>query len=339
MTTALAKLPIVVDGVFVDDDGAEVKAPPTEMRFRISASQLKAFLPDQGGCPRKWALMYLGKVPKIQGQALLDGIVLHEAAADWFRLSGQAWAAKWPQQAPFDSPGQVRLAKLAVLAANMVQHAPPSKMARIVEGHDWLEVPELDTAFYFRPDAATDRKIVTDWKSTSAPQPQHPWVLQLAEWYMGVPGPEVRLLEDDVQARLYAHAAMTLWHTDRVTMQWVYGCKKFELGRTPRTWTVEKTFRRAETREWFEQKIVPAVRVMNALRAAWETRQLDSPLLVPHYGDSCEWTGKFCDALGHCLFQQSPIPLSRLALPTTRSNALPAADDDAFNPAALLHFT
>ena len=312
--------------------------PPTKMRFRISASQLKSFVPSAGGCPRKWALMYLAKVPKVEGLALADGIMLHDAAADWFRLSPEAWAVKWPQQAPPDDPTALRRAKLAVLAANMVQHAPLAKMARIVEGHDWLEVPELDTAFYFRPDLATDRTIVTDWKSTSAPQPQHPWALQLGEWYMGVPGPEVRLLEDDPQARLYAHAAMALWRTDRVTMQWVYGYKKFDLGRTPRTWTVEKTFKRAETRDWFEQKIVPAVRVMNALRAAWETRQLDSPLLVPHHGDSCEWTGKFCDALGHCLFQQSPIPLSRLALPVTRSNALPPADDDAFNPAALLHF-
>lgn len=312
--------------------------PPTKMRFRISASQLKAFIPSAGGCPRKWSLLYLAKVPKVEGIALADGIMLHDAAADWFRLSPEAWAVKWPQQAPPDDPTALRRAKLAVLAANMVMHAPPCKTARRIEGHDWLEIPELDTALYFRPDLVTDRAVVTDWKSTSAPKPQHPWALQLGEWYLGVPGPEVRLLEDDPQARLYAHAAMMLWRTTSVTMQWVYGCKKFELGRTPRTWTVEKTFKRAETRDWFEEKLVPAIRLMNRLRAAYEDKTFTDAKLVPHYGESCDFTGRFCDALAHCLFEQSPIPLSRLALPNLQSNAAPHSDEDTFNPAALLHF-
>lgn len=282
--------------------------------------------------------MYLAKVPKIEGVALADGILLHDAAADWFRLSPEAWAVKWPQQAAADNPSAVRRAKLAVLAANMVQHAPSSKTARIIEGHDWLELPQLDTALYFRPDLATDRAVVTDWKTTSAPQPQHPWALQKADWYMGVPGPEVRLLEDDPQARLYAFAAMSLWRTTSVVCQWVYGSKKFELGRTPRTWTVEHTFKRAETRDWFQDKLVPAIRLMNRLRAEWEQKTFSDATLVPHYGESCSFTGRFCDALGHCLFKQSPIPLARLALPQTQSNAAPEADDDSFNPTALLHF-
>jgi hypothetical protein len=36
---------------------------------------------------------------------------------------------------------------------------------------------------------------------------------------------------------------------------------------------------------------------------------------VPHNGDSCEHTGKFCDALGQCGFKPSPIPMGRLHLP------------------------
>ena len=47
---------------------------PTKMRFRVSVSQIKMFHPGAGGCPRKWALHYLSKVPRIPGPALTDVI-------------------------------------------------------------------------------------------------------------------------------------------------------------------------------------------------------------------------------------------------------------------------
>src|SRR5690606_39242654 len=125
----------------------------------------------------------------------------------------------------------------------------------------------------------------------------------------------VKFLRDDIQARVYAHGLMQFWREVKVTARWVYGSKKFKPTEQPKTWIVEHTFERAETRAWVEKNVWPTIQVMNTIRAAFEAGKLDSTLLVPHNVDSCEHVGKFCDALGHCSFQSSPITLDRLHLP------------------------
>jgi hypothetical protein len=290
----------------------------TSMRFRVSASQIKMFHPGAGGCPRKWAMHYLARVPRMPGQALTDGIRLHECIANRFHLSADAWVARWPT---FWQPGlsveQQQIVKTAQLALAMIDQTPAGNMPPISESTDMLEAPELDTAFWIKPDLHRDRSIFVDWKSTSAVSKKSEWVLQDPAWYVGATmiRADVKFLKDDIQARLYAHGLMTLWHEVKIRARWVYGSKKFEPGDRPKVWIVEHTFERAETRDWVERHLWPTVRTMNTIRAAWDAGRLDSPLLVPHVGESCGFTGRFCDALGQCGFQTSPIPLGKLALP------------------------
>lgn len=294
----------------------------TRMRFRMSASQLKLFHPGAGGCPRKWALHYLARVPRLPGVALTDGIRLHECAADFFQLPREDWERRWPLfVGPGASPADQATAKTAQLALAMAGEAPaPNGMPPLVEGTDMLEVPELDTAFYIKPDwarrASPEPSIFLDWKSTSATGRTSEWCLQDPEWYAGKSiRADVKFLRDDIQARLYAYGLMLLWHETKIRARWVYGSKKFDLGQRPKVWIVEHTFHRAETREWVEQHVWPTVRTMNTIRAAYEAGRLDSALLVPHWGESCGFTGRFCDAMGHCGFQKSPVPMGKLALP------------------------
>lgn len=298
----------------------------TRMRFRLSASQLKMFHPDSGGCPRKWALHYLARVPRIPNQALADGIRLHECIADLFTLGATAWEQKWPVFVAPDATSDAHArAKTAQLALAMAEQAPAGKMPPTVEGTDMLEVPELDTAFYIKPDWTRDHAVFLDWKSTGAPNFRSPFCLHdTALWPDGVV-PEtiffrgerhrVHWLKNDIQARLYAYGLMQLWHEVRVKARWVYGSKGFELGQRPRVWIVEHTFERAETRDWVEKHIWPIARTMNTIRAAFESGRLDSALLVPHAAESCGYTGRFCDGLGVCGFQASPVPMKKLALP------------------------
>jgi len=300
------------------DEATGTNWSPTKMRFRVSASQLKMFHPGAGGCPRKWAMHYLAHVPRLPGQALTDGIRLHECIAQRFQLSPDAWAKRWPT---FWQPGlsleQQQIVKTAQLAVAMIDQTPAGNMPPISESTDMLDVPELDTAFYIKPDLHRDRSIFVDWKSTSAVSKKSEWVLQDPAWYAGATmiRADVKFLKDDIQARLYAHGLMTMWHEVKIRARWVYGSKKFEPGDRPKVWIVEHTFERAETRDWVEKNIWPTVRTMNTIRAAWDAKRLDSPLLVPHVGESCGFTGRFCDALGQCGFQPSPIPLGKLALP------------------------
>jgi hypothetical protein len=308
----------------------------TGMRFRTSVSQIKMFHPGAGGCPRKWALHYLSRVPRLPGQALTDGIRLHTCLDQLRKLAPEEWAKRWPL---YPEPGMTReqlaIVKTAQLAMAMSQHTPAGNMPVVSEPTYMLDVPEIDTAIYIKPDLTRDRRVFVDWKSTSAVTRKSEWCVQSPTFYLtgnqdGTPVSEstmvglrklgVRFLQDDIQARVYAHGLMQQWREVRITAKWVYGSKRFELGDEPRTWTVEHTFERGETRAWVERYVWPTVEVMNTLRAAFEQGKIDSTLLVPHNEASCEGVGKFCDALGHCTdklgrFQPSPIPLDRLRLP------------------------
>ena len=306
-----------------EDDGRDLVR--TKMRFRVSVSQIKMFHPDAGGCPRKWAMHYLSRVPRLPSPALTDGIRLHDCIRDHFHLSPEAWRQRWPTfWTPDLTTAEQARVKTAQLALAMIPHTPPGNMPPISESTDMLEVPEIDTAIYIKPDLHRDRRWFVDWKTTAARTKKSDWCLQQPDFWgdllteeeiLALARKGVKFLQDDIQARVYAHGLMQLWREVRVTARWVYGSKKFKPTETPKTWIVEHTFERAETRAWVERNVWPTIETMNTIRAAFDQRKLDSTLLIPHNGDSCEHTGKFCDALGYCGFQPSPIPMGKLHLP------------------------
>jgi hypothetical protein len=340
--TPIPQLPLILQDT--EDDRARVT---TKMRFRVSVSQLKMFHPGAGGCPRKWALHYLSKVPRLPGLALTDGIRLHECINQHFTLSPDEWAKRWPT---FWQPGMLwqdeARVKTAQLALAMINWTPAGRMPALSETTDMLEVPELDTAIYIKPDLQRDHKVFVDWKSTSATSKKSEWCLQDPAFWLdkgelclgcqsgsGCSGPVrcgsklpvvtldslaqrgIHFLKDDIQARVYAHGLMQFWREVKVTARWVYGSKKFHPTERPKVWIVEHVFHREDTRRWVEQNVWPTIQVMNTIRAAFESGKLDSTLLVPHNVHACEHVGKFCDALGHCGFQESPVAMGKLRLP------------------------
>lgn len=307
----------------LDEADLGQQAIPSRMRFRVSVSQIKMFHPDAGGCPRKWALHYLSRVPRLPSPALTDGIRLHECIQQHFQLAPDEWTRRWPTfLAPDADLARVKTAQLALA---MVPWVPAGRMPPVSEPTHMLEVPELDTAIYIKPDLVRDHRWFVDWKSTSATSRKSEWCLQQPDFWgadlnrgslQALAARGIRFLRDDVQARVYAHGLMQQWREVRVTARWVYGSKKFSPdGDQPKVWIVEHTFERAETRAWVEKHVWPTIDTMNTIRAAFEQGRLDSTLLIPHNADACGHTGRFCDALGHCGFQESPVTLTKLRLP------------------------
>jgi hypothetical protein len=296
----------------------------------VSVSQIKMFAPSAKGCPRKWAMHYLAGFPREMTEALRIGIRLHKSIKErWAtRVDGVddpimnavwsdvAWASKWRQDP-----------KILELAVALMRHIPaPDRESWISEPTYFLEVPELDTAIYIKPDLLkrvdADTWQLDDWKTTAAKHKRSPWVLQDPAWWPGgtLPKPSggdtYFSLQNDIQGRMYAHGIMTLFGGQRVNSDWLYGSKKFDPGQHPATWACSASYTRHETREWVETYVWPTIRVMNAIRAAWKAGQIDSPLLVPHNAFSCEHKGKFCeDLLGHCNLWKSPVALEKLHLP------------------------
>ena len=291
-----------------------------QCRYVISVSQLKMFSPSAKGCPRKWAMHYLAGFARAQTPALKDGIRLHRCVKDrWHGIPGIEWDQKW-------QPGT----KTVDLALAMMRHVP--------DRHEWvseptffLEVPELDTAIYIKPDLlSADFEGIPylapegfkDWKSTAAAHKRSPWVLQDRLWWPGgkLPEPEngdtYFSLENDIQGRVYGHGLMTIFGGSEINAEWIYGSKKFEPPQNPATWALDWTYRAGETKDWCKTYVWPTIRAMNAIRQAWEANALDSVLLVPHNAFSCQHKGHFCeDLLGHCNLWKSPISLDQLHLP------------------------
>lgn len=327
MTDTLpAQLPQVFD---LDEDEPRERYAGA-MRYVVSVSQIKMFTPSAKGCPRKWVMHYLAGFPREQTPALRDGIRLHKSIGE--RAWGDAalapdaareaaWDQKW-RQAP----------KIRSLALAMARHvAEPERWTS--EPTFFLEVPELGTAIYIKPDLMTELELLArsgraplafkDWKSTAALHKRSPWVLHDPAWWPGgvLPEPAAAAdrcysLKNDIQFRLYSHGLMTLFGGAECEGEWVYGSKKFDPEvEQPRTWTVRARAERTETREWCETYVWPVVRMMNALREWWSAGHIDSALLVPHNPFSCEHRGKFCDVLGHCGLKKSPVDLDRFRLP------------------------
>jgi hypothetical protein len=286
---------------------------PGKMGNLISVSQLKLIPPSHKGCPRKWALMYLQKVPKKPNAALIDGIFLHRCIQDFFERKPEQWASMWRRGG--SSPTGKAWSWYAELAMAMLRHVPEhERSAGVSEPTVFFDVPEHDTAIYIKPDFLNLRKF-RDWKSTAAAVKTSPWVLQDPAWWPGGLPQGMLTLTNDIQARVYAHGLMQLLDWDVIDAQWVYGCKKFKGGAAVKTWPCETRFERDETDRWVKQYVWPLIEFAVALKRAYAEKQLASALLVPHNRTACESSGKFCDAWGHCQLQPSPIALGSLHLP------------------------
>lgn len=289
-----------------------------KMRYLHSVSELKMLPPSHKGCPRKWVLMYLAKLPKIPNEALIDGIVLHKCIHEWFDCSRsgrlEEWIAKWQSNDLSQTSRQLRW--YARLALAMLRHVPePEKARGLAEATYFLEIPELDTAIYIKPDFLTLKRY-RDWKSTAATSKKSPWVLQQPDWWLGEALPADRYtITNDIQSRVYAHGLMKMFHWDIIDAGWVYGSKKFTATSNVKTWPCEARFEAAETERWVKTNVYPMLEWMNRVKDAWAEKRLDSPLLMPHNSKACEGIGKFCDAYGTCKLYTSPIPLSAVTLP------------------------
>jgi hypothetical protein len=307
------QLPLAFAGLDEDEPREPYRG---RMRFVTSVSQIKMFTPAAKGCPRKWCMHYLAGWPREMTPALRDGIRLHKAIGErWGVEDDGPWAQRWGA-AP----------KIRDLALALMRHVA-DREAWISEPTYFLEVPELDTAIFIKPDLLSGLGFdlaFKDWKSTSALHKRSPWVLQDPAWWPGGVLPEAashaeRLfsLQNDLQFRIYSHGLMTLFGAAEVEGEWVYGSKKFREGEEqPKTWSLRATAQRAECREWCETYVWPTIRTMNALRVGWAEGKIDSALLVPHDPYACEHKGRFCeDLLGHCGLKKSPISLDRLRLP------------------------
>jgi hypothetical protein len=280
---------------------------PGNFEQRTSVSEIQEFLK----CPRKWALHRLAGVPRIKGEALRFGIALHWSLAEYIRDR-----ASWGEKVKPES-------KIGLLTQGM------ARCVRILPGDEVLVEPEwvlpmneIETDVYVKPDLVVRRNgilTVPDWKSTSAESARHVWALQgLNLWHVSQPEADsgehaaklpvgAKTLWNDVQPRIYLWGTQRIFNAPSGTAQWVYGSKSFKPPANPRTWSVIETMSAPAVERWIKKYIHPTVALMNRLRQAYAAGEIDSPLLIPHRGEGCEFVGKFCDAIGQCQLKKSPI--------------------------------
>lgn len=278
--------------------------------IRISAGQIQMFLPSLphvAGCPRRWTLHYPCGMPRLGGPALDFGIVLHKALE---QLSDNTREWPWPRHWTGKEPTETERdrAKAAVMAQAMFHHRPGTMF--VTEPEYFMPDEVLGVEFYVKPDGHADRNVFIDWKSTSATSRASDWVLGDKD--------HVKPLRLNVQANLYALGLMQRWGTKWIDAVWVYGSKKFNPGSTPKTWTVRHRFTLKAAATFYDEVIRPTAQVMLKIREGIASGAIDSPLLLPHAGSSCEFQGKFCDVVGHCKLQPSPVKLGALQLPIVR---------------------
>lgn len=269
----------------------------------FSATQIRAFR----SCPRKWGLLWLAKVPKAPSPALAFGIDLHRSIATY--LTDRAhWTVP-----PESTLGQLTqdMARCVSLTGELVEievDPDDGSRDRWVAGKgrtDWHVVIGGERVVV-KPDVTIMHEGViriVDWKTTSATEARSPWVLSSRRlWAGAAPPPGNHLLVDDEQARIYALGAFDRFGIGSVVLQWVYGSKRARGAHHP-TWSVIESVGADETHEFIDREIAPSVRMMAILRAAG----ID-PLLLPHDGTACEFTGKFCDALAYCQLRETNGP-------------------------------
>lgn len=279
----------------------------------FSATQIKAFR----ACPRKWALIWLARVPKAPSAALEFGTDLHRSIAEYL-TDRPRWAV--PPESSLGQLTQDMARCVSFDGADLVEvEIDPEDGSRdrwVVgmpgdSGPSEWHVEIGREPFVVKPDVALRSggvARIVDWKTTSATEARSPWVLSSRRlWPTGAP-PGHHLLVDDEQARIYALGAFRRWDVDSVVLQWVYGSKRARGAHHP-TWSVIETLHREETEAWVEENLASPARLMAAIRAAHAAGYVDVNL-VPHDGGACEFVGKFCDGLAHCgLIPRGAVPL------------------------------
>lgn len=268
----------------------------SELLLRVSVKQLKM----AHACPRQWAYHYLYNVPAVESPALYIGNCVHAQMKAY--LQGT-------------EPPHLPESQYAKMARELMRYASPRSPEAVSEIEKVIELPEFGIAVDLRcdfmdPDPGRDRPVFKDWKTTGAQRKTEKikgkfWTLQS--------------LEDDWQANVYAFLLMeSLWSgSNMIDAEWCFVSKKFELGQTPRSWVVPHTFEYKKTREWFERMVPPVVELIRDMREA----RLDNARIVPHNPSSCEFSGLFCDASGHCRMVSSPVTTyEALHLPLLKGN-------------------
>lgn len=253
--------------------------------LRVSVKQLEMAY----GCPRKWAYHYLEGVPQLEGEALQVGNAVHHDMK--CLITGSV-----PKYGPETFVGKMCRALLPFAQNKSGRHQ--SEIIKLVE------LPEYGLKVDLRADYL-DRPVFKDWKTTGAPTPKA--TLPMAggkKKFWAKQG-----LADDFQANIYAFLLMrSHWQgLPDVDAQWVFVSKKFKAGQEPRVWTVDQHFTFAQAKHWFETYVIPVAELIRSMREAWTEKTLDKARLVPHNAKSCEATGLFCDASGHCNFISSPV--------------------------------
>lgn len=277
-----------------DGDDAREIARAAGARYVVSVSEIEQFL----GCPRQWAYMRIGGVPKgPPNQWLTAGIELHEILADYFRLGSLEWGRKYkPETDPRAKTARAML-DVALELGFGEYVVEPTYMLLLEDG------PAAGTAVYIKPDLTLDREWLVDWKSTGTDFRQTEKTLQETGWWLGGLPEGFKSLENNPQARIYSFGLMTLWHTRRANAMWVYGNRNVKAGKPAKAWPVCAAFGLEETGEWLESYIWPVVGVMNRLRDAAgvpgpsDARMTFAGNVPMNPLAKCNW----CDAMVNCL--------------------------------------
>lgn len=249
--------------------------------MRVSVKQLEMAF----SCPRKWAYHYLQGVPQLEGEALTIGNALHA------QMKGLLTGGKLAH-GPETFVGK--------MARALMQYAEPRSPRAVSEIVKLVPLPEYGVKVDLRCDFMDQPKF-KDWKTTGAPS-RTAKLKNGKLWALAD-------LTNDFQFNVYAFLLMREhWAgCTEVEGEWCFVSKKFKPGQTPKTWTVPKKITWAEAKAWWDRYVVPTIALIRDMREAWAAKQLDSARLVPHNPSSCEFSGHFCDAAGHCGMVSSPI--------------------------------
>lgn len=247
--------------------------------FLTSVTEIEEFL----GCPRRWALHRLQRVPKIKGAALVEGSAVHAQTAAI--LSGRPL--------PYDR--ESRIGKMGQALAELA----PSRQGVKVEARLAIQVPERGFSIALRPDALVPGAWFSDWKTTGAERPTQKLPGKDQHWTL-------QSLRNSIQGNTYAWGLMRRFRLATHPARWGYCSKRFNPGQTPRTWVVDHVFERAETTAWVETNVFPVIEAIRAHRAAFAAAAFQCRD-VPHRPEACDWTGRWCDAAGQCGLVTSPI--------------------------------
>ena len=226
------------------------------MERPLSKTQLEAWRL----CQRKWGFPYLANIRGSNEFANL-GTKVHSQLEGWLRHG------EMPNQ--FLEEGKIALAGL--------QHLPPRQAdgllvetevftitkSAIYHGFaDWLEPGEVPTI--------GDHKSTVDFK----------WALRPED------------LDRDIQANIYARAAMYLTHSEEANARWVY----YRTRGAPKSHLVERKLRLPQVQQFFDEVIDP---LAEQILDVWEKRP-DVKDLEPNF--------RACNDYGGCPYREQCAP-------------------------------